>query len=136
LLVEIEVNANRLEMRIPGFFTGRFRWCFCMGGKIRSRASARADAGEARHRLHGQRAHAKGCWYARGDRGRQSCALYLPAYLPDLNPTENVYAKLKPNLRKWEARTVAAIWKLVGRSLKAIAPCECAGYVRHAGYRA
>jgi transposase len=61
---------------------------------------------------------------------------YLPAYLPDLNPTENVYAKLKPNLRKGEARTVAAIWKLVARSLKAIAPCEWAGYVRHAGYRA
>ena len=61
---------------------------------------------------------------------------YLPAYSPDLNPIENVYAKLKSNLRKGAARTVAALWRLVGRSLKAIAPSECAGYFRNAGYRA
>jgi len=30
---------------------------------------------------------------------------YLPAYPPDLNPIENVYAKLKSNLRKGAART-------------------------------
>ena len=60
---------------------------------------------------------------------------YLPAYSPDLNPIENVYAKLKSDLRKGAARTVATLWRLVGRSLKAIAPSECAGYFRHAGYR-
>ena len=61
---------------------------------------------------------------------------YLPAYSPDLNPIENVYSKLKSLLRKGAARTVDALTKLVGRSIKAIAPSECAGYVRHAGYRA
>lgn len=61
---------------------------------------------------------------------------YLPAYSPDLNPIENAYAKIKSDLRKGAARTVDALWKLVGRSVKAIAPCECAGYFRHAGYRA
>lgn len=61
---------------------------------------------------------------------------YLPAYSPDLNPIENMYAKLKSDLRKGAARTVEALTKLVGRSLKAIAPDECAGYFRHAGYRA
>ena len=61
---------------------------------------------------------------------------YLPAYSPDLNPIENVYAKLKSDLRKGAARTVDALSRLVGRSLKAIAPGECAGYFRHAGYRA
>lgn len=61
---------------------------------------------------------------------------YLPAYSPDLNPIENVYAKLKSDLRKGAARTVNALTRLVGRSLKAIAPSECAGYFRHAGYRA
>lgn len=61
---------------------------------------------------------------------------YLPAYSPDLNPIENAYAKIKSDLRKGAARTVHALWKLVGRSVKAIAPSECAGYFRHAGYRA
>jgi transposase len=61
---------------------------------------------------------------------------YLPAYSPDLNPIENLYAKLKSDLRKGAARTVDALWRLVGRSLKAIAPSECAGYFRHAGYKA
>jgi transposase len=61
---------------------------------------------------------------------------YLPAYSPDLNPIENAYAKIKSDLRKGAARTVDALWKLVGRSVTAIAPPECAGYFRHAGYRA
>jgi transposase len=61
---------------------------------------------------------------------------YLPAYSPDLNPIENVYSKLKSLLRKGAARTVDALTKLVARSIKAIAPSECAGYFRHAGYRA
>lgn len=61
---------------------------------------------------------------------------YLPAYSPDLNPIENVYSKLKAGLRKGAARTVEALTKLVGRSIKAIAPTECASYFRHAGYKA
>ncbi len=61
---------------------------------------------------------------------------YLPAYSPDLNPIENVYAKLKSDLPKGAARTVDNLAKLVGRSLKAIAPSACAGYFRHAGYNA
>ncbi len=61
---------------------------------------------------------------------------FLPAYSPDLNPIENLYAKVKSDLRKGAARTVDALSRLVGRSLKAIAPSECAGYFRHAGYRA
>ena len=60
---------------------------------------------------------------------------FLPTYSPDLNPIENAYAKNKSDLRKVAARTVDAPWKLVGRSVKAIAPSECSGYFRHAGYR-
>ena len=59
---------------------------------------------------------------------------YLPPYSPDLNPIENVYSKLKSDLRKGAARTVDALSRLVGHSLKAIAPSDCAGYFRHAGY--
>jgi transposase len=59
---------------------------------------------------------------------------YLPAYSPDLNPIEMAFSKLKAALRKGAARTVKALWKLIGKLLKTIAPEECANYFRHAGY--
>lgn len=61
---------------------------------------------------------------------------YLPAYSPDLNPIENLYSKIKSVLRKGGARTLDALTDLVGTALKRVAPDECAGYFRHAGYRA
>jgi transposase len=60
---------------------------------------------------------------------------YLPAYSPDLNPIEHVFSKLKAALRKGAARTVEALWKLIGTLVKTFAPGECANYFRHAGYR-
>ena len=59
---------------------------------------------------------------------------YLPAYSPDLNPIEMLFAKLKTALRKGAARTVEALWKLIGKLVKTIAPEECRNYFRHAGY--
>ena len=61
-------------------------------------------------------------------------ARYLPAYSPDLNPIEMAFAKLKAALRKGAARTVKALWKLIGKLVKEFAPEECANYFRHAGY--
>lgn len=59
---------------------------------------------------------------------------YLPAYSPDLNPIEMAFAKLKAALRKGAARTVEALWKLIGKLIKQFAPEECANYFQHAGY--
>ena len=61
---------------------------------------------------------------------------FLPAYSPDLNPIENAYSKIKSGLRKAAARTVADLTKAAGRCIKAIAPSDCVGYFRNAGYRA
>ena len=61
---------------------------------------------------------------------------YLPAYSPDLNPIELAFSKLKRLLRKAEARTVEALWELLGRLLDRFSPQECANYIRHAGYPA
>ena len=60
----------------------------------------------------------------------------LPAYSPDFNPIENAYSKIKSGLRKAAARTVDALTKVVGRTIRTIATSECAGYFRNAGYRA
>ena len=59
---------------------------------------------------------------------------FLPKYSPDLNPIEQVFAKLKHLLRKAAARTVEAVWAAIGQALKAFIPNECANYFQNAGY--
>jgi transposase len=59
---------------------------------------------------------------------------YLPPYSPDLNPIEQVFAKLKALLRKIAARSVEALWTAIGQLLGAFAPGECINYIRHSGY--
>ena len=60
--------------------------------------------------------------------------LYLPPYSPDLNPIEQLFAKLKHLIRKAEPRTVEATWRKVGDLLDLFSPAECANYLRNAGY--
>jgi transposase len=59
---------------------------------------------------------------------------YLPPYSPDLNPIEQVFAKLKALLRSEAARTVEALWAAIGRLLARFPPAECARYLAHCGY--
>ena len=59
---------------------------------------------------------------------------FLPPYSPDLNPIEQVFAKLKTLLRKAAERTVEATWKRIGSLLGHFPPDECANYFRNAGY--
>lgn len=67
-------------------------------------------------------------------RERGAWLWFLPPYSPDLNPIEMAFAKLKELLRQAQARTVDALWDLIGRSLKLFTPDECANYLRHCGY--
>ena len=60
--------------------------------------------------------------------------LFLPPYSPDLNPIEQVFAKLKALLRKAQERTVEATWQRIGSLLTQFAPIECKNYLRNAGY--
>ena len=60
--------------------------------------------------------------------------LFLPPYSPDLNPIEQVFAKLKTLLRKAAERTVTATWQRIGQLLDAFSPRECANYFRNSGY--
>jgi transposase len=62
--------------------------------------------------------------------------LFLPPYSPDLNPVEQVFAKLKTLLRKAAERTVEATWQRMGALLNGFTPQECANYIRNAGYAA
>jgi transposase len=60
--------------------------------------------------------------------------LYLPPYAPDLNPIEQLFAKLKALLRKTAARTKDDLWSAIGRLLDACPASACANYLRHCGY--
>jgi transposase len=59
---------------------------------------------------------------------------FLPPYSPDLNPIEQVFAKLKTLLRKADERTIQATWLRIGQLLDAFSSAECANYFKNAGY--
>jgi transposase len=59
---------------------------------------------------------------------------FRPKYSPDLNPIEQVFAKLKHLLGKAAARTVEAICAAVGQILGSFTSEECADYFKNAGY--
>ena len=60
--------------------------------------------------------------------------LFLPPYSPDLNPIEQLFAKLKHLIRAAEPRTVEATWRKVGQILDLFSPAECANYLKNSGY--
>jgi transposase len=57
----------------------------------------------------------------------------LPKYSPDLNPIEQVFAKLKHLLRKAVACTREAVCAAVGELLNSFTPDECANHLRNSG---
>jgi transposase len=61
--------------------------------------------------------------------------LYLPPYSPDLNPIEQVFAKLKALLRRAACRNVEALWVKIGALLAQFTAEECAAYLAHCGYQ-
>jgi transposase len=51
---------------------------------------------------------------------------FLPRYSPDLNPIEQVFAKLTTLLRKTDPRTIETTWRSIGDLLDRFTPQECA----------
>ena len=76
----------------------------------------------------------KGKAIRRAIRAAGAKLFFLPAYSPDLNPIEQVFAKLKTLLRKAAERTVEATWKRIGALLETFTPVECTNYLKNAGY--
>ena len=60
--------------------------------------------------------------------------VFLPKYSPDLNPIEQVFAKLKSCVRKQAPRTFDALSNAIADGLKTLTSRECANYLAHAGY--
>jgi len=76
----------------------------------------------------------KGPQVRRAIRAAGAKLFFLPPYSPDLNPIEQVFAKLKTLLRKADERTIEATWKRIGQLLDRFTPQECANYLRNSGY--
>jgi transposase len=67
-------------------------------------------------------------------RARGAHLIFLPPYSPDLNPIEQVFAKLKHLLRDAQPRELEATWRKVGELLDFFSPHQCANYLRNSGY--
>jgi transposase len=61
---------------------------------------------------------------------------FLPSYSPDLNPIEQLFAKLKHLIRKAEPRTVETAWRTIGELLDRVSSAECANHLKNSGYGA
>jgi transposase len=59
---------------------------------------------------------------------------YLPPYLPDFNPIENAFSKLKAIMRKAAARSIENLWDVISDALPQFTPQDCANYFTAAGY--
>jgi len=67
-------------------------------------------------------------------RAKGAHLLFLPPYSPDLNPIEQMFAKLKHLMRKSQPRDVEATWRRVGQLIDLFSPSECANYLANSGY--
>jgi putative transposase len=76
----------------------------------------------------------KGKAVRRAIRSAGARLLFLPKYSPDLNPIEQVFAKLKTLVRKAEPRTFDAVSDALKNALAQVVPSECANFLRQAGY--
>ena len=65
----------------------------------------------------------------------QARLVYRPPYSPDLNPSEQLFAKLRRLLQTAAERTITSLWRRIGACVDRFRPAECANYLRHAGYR-
>lgn len=76
----------------------------------------------------------KGKAIRRAIRSAGAKLFFLPKYSPDLNPIEQVFAKLKHLLRKAAARTFEALIAAIGQLLGTYTTQECTNYFTNAGY--
>ena len=67
-------------------------------------------------------------------RGAGARLWYLPPYSPDLNPIEQVFAKIKHWMRIAQKRTIDAACDHIGHLVGTILPDECTNYFVNAGY--
>lgn len=59
--------------------------------------------------------------------------LYLPPYSPDLNPIEEMWSKVKSQLRSARPRTSDELIEAMGQALRAVTDRDARGFFGHVG---
>jgi putative transposase len=65
-------------------------------------------------------------------RSKRQAGILPPKYSPDLNPIEQVFAKLKTLVRKAAPRSLDAVSDSIANALRAVSLKECSNYLRNA----
>ena len=65
---------------------------------------------------------------------RQGEVRFLPSYIPDLNPIEKMWSKVKQLLRVLRARTEDALFEAIGTALCLVTADDARGWFRSCGY--
>lgn len=60
--------------------------------------------------------------------------LFLPPYSPDFNPIEEMWSKIKEDLRNTGARELPALFDAIGLAFSRVTVDDCMGYFSHCGY--
>jgi transposase len=60
--------------------------------------------------------------------------IFLPAYSPDPNPIEQLFAKLKHLMRAAQPRTAEETWRKPKALIDIVSPSECSNYLANSGY--
>ncbi len=60
--------------------------------------------------------------------------VFLPAYSPDLNPIEMIFAKVKQSLRSLAYRTRDELWNAMQSVLDHVTPTDAINCYKHCGY--
>jgi transposase len=60
--------------------------------------------------------------------------VFLPPYSPDLNPIEQIFAKVKQLLRSLACRTRDALWNAMQSVLDKVTPSDATNCFKHCGY--
>jgi len=76
----------------------------------------------------------KGHHARRAIRNAGAHLLFLPPYSPDLNPIEQLFARLKHLMRAAQPRTVEETWRKVGALIDIVSPGKCANFLANSGY--
>lgn len=66
---------------------------------------------------------------------RGASMMFLPSYSPDLNPIEQLFAKIKAVICRLAPRSREALFQAIGYALTQVTPTECTNYLAAAGYR-
>jgi transposase len=73
---------------------------------------------------------------ARGLIEARKCRLfYLPTYSPDLNPIENLFAKVKASIRKRRPLSIADLIQAFEDAVSSVTPTNATNAFRYCGYQ-